>query len=115
LQTLTIDIPDELIDGSMTKADLESIAREALLVRLYDLGEVSSGKAAEILNISRRAFLDLLDSMASPNSTTMSISRPRYVSRRRHGLLNGPIISNIPTQSEVGLGQGALKLVENRK
>jgi predicted HTH domain antitoxin len=60
LQTLTINIPDELIEGSITKADLESIAREALLVRLYDLGEVSSGKAAEILKTSRRAFLDLL-------------------------------------------------------
>ncbi|NJM07048.1 UPF0175 family protein [Candidatus Gracilibacteria bacterium] len=39
---------------------LERLAREALLVRLYDLGELSSGKAAELLGITRREFLDLL-------------------------------------------------------
>ena len=57
---LSIEIPDELIDETTTRTDLEAIAREALLVRLADLGEISSGKAAEILGISRRAFLDVL-------------------------------------------------------
>ena len=33
----------------------------ALLVRLYDLGEISGARAAEIPGISRRAFLQLLD------------------------------------------------------
>ncbi len=39
---------------------LERLAREALLVRLYDLGELSSGQAAALLGLARREFLDLL-------------------------------------------------------
>lgn len=39
---------------------LEHLAREALLVRLYDLSELSSGQAATLLGITRREFLDLL-------------------------------------------------------
>jgi predicted HTH domain antitoxin len=58
--TLRIDYPTELL-ADKPKAELEAIAREALLVRLYDLGEISSGKAAEILGISRREFLDILN------------------------------------------------------
>ncbi len=34
--------------------------REAAVVKLYDLGRISSGKAARVLGISRRAFLDVL-------------------------------------------------------
>ncbi len=41
-------------------SDLEKLARQAFLVRLYQLGEMSSGRAAETLHISRREFLDLL-------------------------------------------------------
>jgi predicted HTH domain antitoxin len=58
---LEIDCPEELLRRTgQTKADLEKLAQEALLVRLYQLGELSSGRAAEILQVSRRAFLDLL-------------------------------------------------------
>jgi predicted HTH domain antitoxin len=57
--TLQISYPDELLEDK-PKVELEALAREALLVRLYDLGEVSSGKAAEILGIARREFLDIL-------------------------------------------------------
>jgi hypothetical protein len=44
----------------MDEAELESLAREALLVRLHDLGQVSSGRAAQMLDISRREFLGVL-------------------------------------------------------
>jgi predicted HTH domain antitoxin len=58
---LEIDFPEELLRlPGQTKAALEQLAQEALLVRLYQLGEISSGRAAEILHVSRRAFLDLL-------------------------------------------------------
>jgi predicted HTH domain antitoxin len=56
---LQIEYPAELL-AHKPKAELEHLAREALMVRLYDLGEISSGKAAEILGISRREFLDVL-------------------------------------------------------
>jgi predicted HTH domain antitoxin len=57
--TLQIEYPTELL-AHKAKAELEHLAREALMVRLYDLGEISSGRAAEILGISRREFLDVL-------------------------------------------------------
>lgn len=40
--------------------ELALLAREALVVRLYALGDLSSGEGAELLGISRREFLDLL-------------------------------------------------------
>jgi predicted HTH domain antitoxin len=56
-----IECPDELLDfPGQTRTGLEKLAQEALLVRLYDLGQISSSRAAEILHISRREFLDLL-------------------------------------------------------
>jgi predicted HTH domain antitoxin len=56
---LSIELPDELV-AALGAEKAQSLAREALLVKLYDLGEISSGRGAEILGISRRAFLDLL-------------------------------------------------------
>ena len=58
MATLTIQVPDELVGRD--KQSLETLAREALVVKLYEQGELGSGYAAEILGISRRAFLDLL-------------------------------------------------------
>ena len=61
MTVLQIEYPAELLDqAGQTKEALENLAREALLVRLYGQGTISSGKAAELLGISRRAFLDLL-------------------------------------------------------
>jgi predicted HTH domain antitoxin len=57
---LTIEYPEEPVD-SMNAQQLEALAQEALLVKLYAQGKLSSGRAAEIPGISRRAFLELLD------------------------------------------------------
>jgi predicted HTH domain antitoxin len=59
MKTVQIEVPDELLD-SRNVSEIQSLAQEALLVRLYELGEISSGCAAESLGISRREFLDLL-------------------------------------------------------
>lgn len=56
---LQIDLPDDLV-SAVGEDKARALARESLLVKLYDLGEISSGRAAEILAITRRAFLDLL-------------------------------------------------------
>jgi len=56
-----VTYPTELLNlSSQPPGRLERLAREALLVRLYDLGELSSGQAASLLGITRREFLDLL-------------------------------------------------------
>jgi predicted HTH domain antitoxin len=61
MTTFQVQYPAELLTlSSQPPESLERLAREALLVRLYDLGEVSSHQAADILSVSRREFLDLL-------------------------------------------------------
>ncbi|MGH2514865.1 MAG: UPF0175 family protein [Ktedonobacterales bacterium] len=59
MSVLSMELPDELV-AARGAEQAQALAREALLVKLYDLGEISSGRAAELLGISRRAFLDLL-------------------------------------------------------
>jgi predicted HTH domain antitoxin len=56
---IQIDCPDDLT-AEQSAAALTKLAQESFLVRLYQLGQVSSGRAAEILHVSRREFLDLL-------------------------------------------------------
>jgi predicted HTH domain antitoxin len=61
MTTFQIEYPPTLLElADLERSELEALAREALLVRLYDLGKISSGRAAELLGISRREFLDLL-------------------------------------------------------
>lgn len=58
---LHVPIPTDLVNEETPKPALEALAREALLVRLYDQGRIGSGKAAKVMGISRREFLLLLD------------------------------------------------------
>jgi predicted HTH domain antitoxin len=61
MATLRIDYPEELLKQTQhSPTSLETLAREALLVRLYDLGELSSGQAAQWLGLTRQQFLDVL-------------------------------------------------------
>lgn len=66
MQTLQVELPDELL-ASSEDIDVEALARlteararEALMVKLYDLGRLSTGQAATLLGVSRRAFLGIL-------------------------------------------------------
>jgi predicted HTH domain antitoxin len=56
---IQIDCPEDLA-AEKSPAVLAQMAQESFLVRLYQLGLVSSGRAAEVLHVSRREFLDLL-------------------------------------------------------
>lgn len=59
MRTLHIDYPDDLLRG-MDEERLTALAREALFVRLYEQGLLSSGQAAQALGVTRWDFLDLL-------------------------------------------------------
>jgi len=59
MRNVQIELPEDVL-AAVGEDQVRTLAREALLVRLYDLGEISTGKAAEVLGISRREFLDLL-------------------------------------------------------
>ncbi|MDQ3929399.1 MAG: UPF0175 family protein [Chloroflexota bacterium] len=61
MSTLNISLPDDIRNAlSIGEEELAALALEALLVRLYKRGDLSSGKAAELLHITRREFLDVL-------------------------------------------------------
>jgi predicted HTH domain antitoxin len=61
MSNLHLELPEELLHlPGQTQATLQQLGREALLVRLYEMGLLSSGRAAEMLRMSRREFLDLL-------------------------------------------------------
>lgn len=55
---LRLQVPERLTGKNQQQ--LESLAFEALVVRLYALGELSSGEGAKLLGLARREFLDLL-------------------------------------------------------
>lgn len=59
MSMVSIELPDDLV-RAVGVEQAQSLAREALLVRLYELGDISSGRAAQLLDVSRRGFLDLL-------------------------------------------------------
>ena len=58
---VSLDLPDDVAAAvaGLPQGDLAQLARETLLVRVYSLGRISSGRCAEILGMSRRRFLDL--------------------------------------------------------
>ncbi|MDQ5825477.1 MAG: UPF0175 family protein [Chloroflexota bacterium] len=61
MSTLNISLPDDVRNAlSIGEEELTALALEALLVRLYERGDLSSGKAAELLHITRHKFLDVL-------------------------------------------------------
>lgn len=60
-QVISIEYPDYLANSMrMNKKDFEEEIKISALVKLFELGKVSSGTAAKVLKISRVSFLDLL-------------------------------------------------------
>ncbi len=62
MKTLELTFAEDVgqIVPEQARDTLETLAREALVVRLYDLEYLSSRQAARLLQISRWDFLDLL-------------------------------------------------------
>lgn len=58
---ITIDYPEYLANSMrMNKKDFGKEIKVSALVKLFELGKVSSGTAAKVLNIPRVDFLELL-------------------------------------------------------
>ena len=60
-QSMSIEYPDYLAHSMrLNKEDFGKEVKVSALVKLFELGKVSSGVAAKVLNISRVEFLELL-------------------------------------------------------
>ncbi|MFV0606950.1 MAG: UPF0175 family protein [Niabella sp.] len=60
-QVISVEYPDYLANSMrMNKNDFGKEVKISALVKLYELGKVSSGTAAKVLQMSRIDFLDLL-------------------------------------------------------
>ncbi len=63
MKTISVEIPEVAFSTlRMDGVELAAEMRNAALVKWYELGRISQGRAAEILGLSRRAFIDLLAS-----------------------------------------------------
>jgi hypothetical protein len=60
-QIISIEFPDYLANAMrMNKVDFDQTVKVSSLVKMFELGKVSSGVAAKVLNISRIDFFELL-------------------------------------------------------
>ncbi|ETW95027.1 UPF0175 family protein [Candidatus Entotheonella palauensis] len=61
MPTIQIDLPEEvLLALKETPEGLSQIIRMAAAAKLYELGKLSSGRAAQLAGISRVSFLQAL-------------------------------------------------------
>ncbi|MBI5749952.1 MAG: UPF0175 family protein [Nitrospinae bacterium] len=59
--TLTIEYPEEILTSlKETKDDFSRELKIAAAVKLYELGKLSSGKAAKLAGMNKIAFLKIL-------------------------------------------------------
>lgn len=59
MHTIEIEYPEDLL-AAIDEEELKRLAREAFFAKLYERGLLSSGRAAQILGVTRWDFLDLL-------------------------------------------------------
>lgn len=61
-ELISIDYPEYLANSMrMNKDDFGKEIKVSALVKLFELGKVSSGMAAKVLQITRTDFLELLE------------------------------------------------------
>ncbi|MGB6094429.1 MAG: UPF0175 family protein [Moheibacter sp.] len=61
-KVITIDYPEYLADSMrLSKDDFGKQMKESALVKLFEIGKVSSGTAAKVLGLTRIEFLELLN------------------------------------------------------
>jgi predicted HTH domain antitoxin len=67
MPTIQIELPDEvLLSLKETPESLSKVIRMAAAAKLYELGKLSSGRAADLAGLSRVRFLQALGQYGVP-------------------------------------------------
>jgi predicted HTH domain antitoxin len=67
MPTIQIELPDEvLLSLKETPEGLSRVIRMAAAAKLYELGKLSSGRAADLAGLSRISFLQTLERYGVP-------------------------------------------------
>ena len=67
MQTIQIELPDEvLLSLKETPESFTKVIRMAAAAKLYELGKLSSGRAADLAGLSRVRFLQALGQYGVP-------------------------------------------------
>jgi predicted HTH domain antitoxin len=67
-RTITIELPDDILDLLGSAEQTGERAREALILDLLREGSISQGRAAELLGISRGNLIDLMAKYRIPSA-----------------------------------------------
>ncbi len=73
-KTISIEYPESLATSlRLTGKAFENEIKRSALVKLYEMGKISSGMAAKVLGLSRIDFLDVL---AEYRVSSMGVNEP---------------------------------------
>lgn len=62
-----IELPRDLVDGlDIPESELAQRAKEWVVLELFQEGEISAGKAGQVLGLSKTRFLNLLNERQLP-------------------------------------------------
>ena len=68
--TMTLDVPRDLVEAlNVSQTQMAERVRELIAVELFREGQISSGKGAEIVGVSKLAFVQLLAQRGVPYFT----------------------------------------------
>ena len=70
MRILTVEMPEELVELLGSEQGASITLREAAVLELFREHKISTGKAAELLGMSYRDFLTLLQERSIPLLTT---------------------------------------------
>jgi predicted HTH domain antitoxin len=66
MATLTTRVPAPLLEYGLDQREIDDSVTQALAMKLFETGRITSGVAARLLGINRLAFLDMLHRQGIP-------------------------------------------------
>jgi predicted HTH domain antitoxin len=66
MATLTTRVPAPLLEYGLDQREIDDSVTQALAMKLFETGRITSGVAARLLGMNRLAFLDMLHQQGIP-------------------------------------------------